>query len=86
MLSNLTTVIGLAAALCTTAANLPQVKKAWTTGETDDISLKTLLLFGGGLALWVSYGLLKGDIIIILANVVSLALIVILLYLKLRPS
>jgi MtN3 and saliva related transmembrane protein len=86
MLSNLTTVIGLAAALCTTAANLPQVKKAWTTGETDDISLKTLLLFGAGLTLWVAYGLLKGDIIIILANGVSLALIAILLYLKLRPS
>jgi MtN3 and saliva related transmembrane protein len=86
MLSNLTTVIGLAAALCTTAANLPQVKKAWTTGETDDISLKTLLLFGAGLTLWVAYGLLKGDIIITLANGVSLALIAILLYLKLRPS
>jgi hypothetical protein len=33
-------VIGLAAAVCTTAANLPQLKKAWTTGQTDDISLK----------------------------------------------
>ena len=42
------TVIGLAAAVCTTAANLPQLKKVWTTGETDDLSLKTLLLFGAG--------------------------------------
>jgi MtN3 and saliva related transmembrane protein len=52
-------VIGLAAAVCTTAANLPQLKKAWTTGETDDISLKTLLLLGSGLGLWVLYGLLR---------------------------
>ncbi len=43
-MSTFATVIGLAAAVCTTAANLPQLKKAWTTGQTDDISLKTLLL------------------------------------------
>ena len=68
-------VIGLAAAVCTTAANLPQLKKAWTTGQTDDISLKMLLLFACGLALWVLYGVLQKDIIIILTNGVSLALL-----------
>ena len=47
-MSIIATVIGLTAAVCTTAANLPQLKKAWTTGETDDLSLKTLLLFGAG--------------------------------------
>ena len=36
-MSTFATVIGLAAAACTTAANLPQLKKAWTTGETDDL-------------------------------------------------
>ena len=59
------------------------LKKAWTTGQTDDISLKTLLLFGCGLGLWVVYGLLQKDIIIILANGVSLALLAGLVYLKL---
>ncbi len=48
-MSTFATVIGLAAAACKTAANLPQLKKAWTTGEIDDISLKTLLLFACGL-------------------------------------
>jgi MtN3 and saliva related transmembrane protein len=67
------TVIGLVAAACTTAANLPQLKKAWTTGETDDISLKTLLLFACGLGLWVVYGVLREDIVIILANGISAA-------------
>ena len=47
-MSTIATVIGLAAAVCTTAANLPQLKKAWTTGQTDDLSLKTLLLVGVG--------------------------------------
>ena len=78
------TVIGLAAAVCTTVANVPQLKKAWTTGETDDLSLKMLLLLGSGLGLWVFYGVLRGDVVIILANGISLALLSVLLYLKLR--
>ncbi len=82
-MSTFATVIGLAAAVCTTAANLPQLKKAWATGQTDDVSLKTLLLFGSGLTLWVVYGVLREDIVIILANGVSLALLAALLYLKL---
>ena len=79
----LVTAIGLAAAVCTTAANWPQLKKAWVTGETDDLSLKTLLLFGCGLVLWVIYGVLRQDFVIILANGVSLSLLGALLFLKL---
>lgn len=78
-----TTAIGLAAAFCTTAANWPQLRKAWVTGETDDLSLNTLLLFGGGLVLWVAYGALRQDFVIILANGVSLCLLGALLFLKL---
>jgi MtN3 and saliva related transmembrane protein len=81
-MSTFATVVGLAAAVCTTAANLPQLKKAWTTGQTDDISLKMLLLLGCGLGLWVGYGVLREDIVIILANGISLALIGGLFYLK----
>ena len=78
--------IGLAAAGCTMLANLPQLIKAWTTSETDDLSLKTLLLLGSGLVLWVGYGLLQGDLVIILANGISLMLLVGLLYTKLFRS
>ena len=85
-MSTFATVIGLAAAVCTTAANLPQLKKAWTTGQTDDISLKMLLLFACGLVLWVLYGVLQKDIIIILANGISLALVAGLVYLKLQTT
>ena len=78
--------IGLTAAGCTTLANLPQLIKAWTTRETDDLSLKTLLLLGSGLVMWVAYGLLHRDFVIILANSVSLMLLVGLLYTKLFRS
>ena len=81
-MSTLATIIGLSAAACTTAANLPQLKKAWVTGETDDLSLKTLLLFGSGLTLWIIYGVLQKDIVIVLANGLSLMILCALLYLK----
>lgn len=82
-MSTVATVMGLAAAVCTTAANLPQLTKAWTTGQTDDLSLKTLLLFGSGLSLWIGYGFFQSDVVIILANGASLVILSIILYLKL---
>ncbi len=81
-MSTFITVVGLAAAVCTTGAILPQLKKAWTTGQTDDISMNMLLVLASGLALWVAYGVLKADIVIILANGISLTLIGGLLCLK----
>ena len=74
-MSTFATAVGLAAAVCTTGANLPQLKKAWTTGQTDDISMNMLLVLATGLALWVAYGVLKEDLVIILANGISLTLI-----------
>lgn len=71
----LETLVGLVAALCTTASYLPQVVKAWRTRSTGDLSLKMMLLLFAGLSLWVLYGFLQGDAVIILANVVSLALL-----------
>jgi MtN3 and saliva related transmembrane protein len=79
-------VIGLAAAVCTTAANLPQLKKAWITGKTADLSLKTLLLFGSGLVFWIIYGLLQKDVVIMLANGISLLILGVILYLKLTQQ
>jgi MtN3 and saliva related transmembrane protein len=85
-MSTFATVVGLAAAVCTTGANLPQLKKAWTTGQTDDISMNMLWVLAAGLALWVTYGVLQKDIVIILANAISLALISGLVWLKLQTS
>ena len=81
-MSTIATVIGLTAAVCTTAANRPQLKKAWVTGQTDDLSLKTLLLFGSGLVLWIIYGVLQKDVVIMLANGISLLILSAILYLK----
>jgi MtN3 and saliva related transmembrane protein len=78
------TLVGFLAASCTALANLPQVIKAWKTHSTGDLSLKMILLLGAGLALWVVYGMMRGDMVIILANLLSLALVANLLVFKLK--
>jgi MtN3 and saliva related transmembrane protein len=45
------TVLGLLAAALTTTANVPQVWKAWRTGETRNLSLVMTLILTSGLAL-----------------------------------
>ena len=79
-----TTLIGLVAAFCTTVSYFPQLKKCWATGSAGDLSLKMFVTLAAGVALWVVYGFLKSDIVIILANVVSLALLLGILYFKLK--
>jgi MtN3 and saliva related transmembrane protein len=78
------TFIGGAAAFCTTISYVPQLKKVWKTGEARDLSLKMLLLLASGLALWIAYGAIRGDYVIIGANAVSLALLSCIIFLKLR--
>jgi MtN3 and saliva related transmembrane protein len=80
----LATLIGLVAALCTTISYIPQLKKIRETGETEDISLKMFLILAAGIALWVVYGVLQGDVVIILANSVSLMFLAAILFFKLR--
>ena len=80
----LETLIGAAAAFCTTASYIPQLRKCWETGETGDLSLKMLLLLASGLGLWLVYGFLRADAVIIIANAISLALLGGILFFKVR--
>jgi MtN3 and saliva related transmembrane protein len=78
------TLLGLAAGFCTTFAFVPQVIRAWRTRSTKDISLGMLLVAITGVALWLIYGIIKKDVPLIAANVVTLLLAAAILCLKLR--
>jgi MtN3 and saliva related transmembrane protein len=80
------TLIGSAAAFCTTVSYLPQLKKCWETGSAGDLSLKMFATLAAGVALWVVYGFLKSDFVIIFANAVSLALLFGILCFKLKEQ
>jgi MtN3 and saliva related transmembrane protein len=79
-----TDLLGLAAGALTTIAFLPQVVKTWKTRSTHDISLGMFVLFSLGLVLWLVYGIAIGAVPIIIANTVTLALALVIVYFKLR--
>ena len=81
---DLTTVIGLAAGLLTTLSLVPQVMKIWKSRSAKDVSRKMFIAFCLGVALWLVYGVVKGDIPMMIWNSVSLALALSILGMKLK--
>ena len=76
--------VGYIAGALTTLSFVPQVIRAWRSGETRDLSLAMLLLFAVGVLLWTFYGIWTGSMPIIGANVITFILILVLLGLKVR--
>ncbi len=62
------TILGLMAGALTTGCWLPQLLRSWRTRSARDISWTYLGVLGLGVVLWLSYGLLTGEMTIILAN------------------
>ena len=72
MTATLITIIGFAAAALTTIAFLPQAVKIWRSRSSRDVLLGMAVIMLIGVVLWLAYGLLRGDLPIIAANVVTL--------------
>lgn len=77
-----TTVIGGVAGFLTSIAVIPQMIKTWRTRHARDLSLWQQIILITGLALWLSYGLLLGDLPLILSNSFTLVCYVLLLLMK----
>ena len=76
--------IGYIAATLTTVAFVPQALKTLRTRDTRAISLGMYVVFAVGLCFWLAYGIVLGSWPIILSNIVTLALALLILALKLR--
>jgi len=64
---NLTSLIGMLAALCSTITLLPQLLKM-RRGSTRDLSYLMLLLYLTGVLLWLLYGILLRSLPLLLSN------------------
>jgi MtN3 and saliva related transmembrane protein len=73
-LTEVASLIGAVAALCSTTSFAPQAWKVIVTRDTAAISLKSYLLTVVGFMLWTLYGLVRGDWPLIAANGVCLVL------------
>lgn len=83
---NLINIIGIAAAILTTAAYVPQAYKTIKTRSTQDLSIGTFLMLFIGTVLWSIYGWHLSNIPIILANIITAVLAGIILLLKLTAK
>lgn len=79
-------VIGISATFFSLWSTVPQIKKSLKTKKTDDVSKWLIISLIVGLSLWVLYGIVKGDMVIAVANAIGVTLNVILLLLKLKYS
>lgn len=80
----LTSLLGFLAGILTTISFVPQVLHAWRSKSCDDLSWGMLLTFSGGVVLWLVYGIRLWAMPIIVANAVTLALLLAIMTLKVR--
>ncbi len=76
-------ILGFLAGFLTTVSFLPQVVKSLRTRHMGDFNLLFIVLMLLGLALWTVYGFMLGQLPLIVANGLTIALNLVLLWLKL---
>jgi MtN3 and saliva related transmembrane protein len=71
---------GISAAFLTTLSLVPQIVEAYRTRRMKDVSRYLMILFTTGSILWIIYGTLHKDVVIVGANVTAATFNLILLY------
>src|SRR5215217_8571864 len=79
-------IIGIAATVLTRYSSIPQIIKGFKTKKMEDVSFWLIFHLTVGLALWVVYGILIDDFVIIWANTVGVVSNIILIGLKIKYS
>jgi MtN3 and saliva related transmembrane protein len=79
---DVTEVIGIVAGICTSSALIPQVVTTFKKKKASDVSVFMFVVMLTGNALWLYYGIEKKDIPIIGTNAFSMALNIVMLFLK----
>jgi MtN3 and saliva related transmembrane protein len=81
---NTVSLVGIAASVFTAVSLAPQLLKVLKEKKAENVSMWMLAVLFCGLALWIYYGSLKGDLIIIISNAVSMVFNVILTVFSLK--
>lgn len=80
----LTDIIGYSAGAVTTLTFLPQVVKTWKEKSAHDVSLWMFIIAAANEVMWIGYGVLKNDAVIILTNAIVLVMSLTMISLKFR--
>ncbi len=77
-------ILGYSAGAITTLTFLPQVIKTYRERSAKDVSLMMFIIAAVNEVMWIVYGILKNDMVIILTNAVVLMLSLTMIFLKLK--
>jgi MtN3 and saliva related transmembrane protein len=77
-------IIGTVAGILVLSSFIPQLVKAYKTKKMLDVSAHLMILIASGMFLWVIYGLIRSDPVIIGTNASGFVLNITLLAMKLR--
>jgi MtN3 and saliva related transmembrane protein len=77
-------VIGIIAGILVLSSFIPQLHKAYKTKRMSDVSIYLMGLIASGMLLWVVYGIIRRDPVIIGTNATGFVLNIILMILKLK--
>lgn len=80
----LTDLIGITAGILVLSSFIPQLHKAYKTKRMLDVSIYLMALIASGMFLWVIYGIIRRDPVIIGTNAAGFILNIILMILKLK--
>ncbi len=75
--------LGYIGAVLSSVTFVPQVWHAWKTKSVGDLSIWMIIILLGNVSTWLTYGILKGLMPVIVANSIILFLALIMLYFKL---
>lgn len=77
-------IIGTIAGILVLSSFIPQLIKAYKTKKMFDVSIHLMILIASGMFLWVIYGLIRSDPVIIGTNAAGFTLNITLLAMKSR--
>lgn len=83
---DIVTLIGFGATICSTTSFAPQAWKIIKSRDTSAISTRMYAVTVTGFALWLAYGLMRGEWPLIVTNGVCLALSSFILVMKILPQ
>ena len=77
-------IIGIIAGILVMSSSIPQIIKSYKSKKMTDVSIYLMSLIASGLFLWIIYGLIRSDPIIIGTNAAGLGLNITLLIMKIK--
>jgi MtN3 and saliva related transmembrane protein len=72
--------IGFVAGTLTTCSFLPQVISVLRSGDYSSVNIYTFLIHASGVSIWMTYGVLKSDPVVVLFNGVTLFLCLVVIF------